>query len=81
MKQPDAKEIIIAYADMYFDVMDVNKDGVVTYEEYYDFDKSVVNMDDETIDLLFKLFDKNQDGVIDREEKRDMILKYLLTDE
>ena len=37
MSQPDAKERVKELADMTFDIIDVNKNGVISYDEYVQF--------------------------------------------
>ena len=32
-QQPDAKEIVNAYSSLVFEVMDINKDGVISFSE------------------------------------------------
>ena len=54
-------------ADAVFKIMDINKDGVISYEEFLHFHKSL-NIKQETIDELFNKADTNGDGVIDYQE-------------
>ena len=55
--------------DAIFKVMDANKDGVVSYEEFLQFHKAF-NIDQETINMVFKDTDTN--GML-------MLSKYMNT--
>ena len=77
MSQPDAKERVKELADMIFDIIDVNKNGVISYDEYVRF-LSILNASRKIIDTLFKTADTNKDGIIDRSEIRASYDKYFL---
>ena len=80
---PDAKERIKQTADMIFSVIDVNQDGVITFEELSNYGKTVALMDDDMVDLIdvYEASDLNKDGVVDPDEFRIMYEKMYLTDE
>ena len=67
VSQPDAKERVKELADMIFDVIDANKNGVISYDEFVQF-HSILNASQKIIDTLFKTADTNEDGIIDRSE-------------
>ena len=63
VSQPDAKERVKELADMIFDVIDANKNGVISYDEYVQF-HSILNASQKIIDTYFKTADTNNDGSI-----------------
>ena len=67
VSQPDAKERVKELADMVFDVIDANKNGVISYDEFVQF-HSILNASQKIIDTLFKTADTNENGIIDRSE-------------
>ena len=75
---PDAKERLQELADAGFKIMDINNDGVISYEEYLQFYKSL-NMKQETINELFKKADTNGDGVVDYQESCESFFKFFLS--
>ncbi len=77
--RPDARERLKRYADMGFDAMDINKDGVVTYDEHAKFLKATANMSDELIDQMFTETDLNKDGVLSRDESEAQVLDFVLS--
>ncbi len=76
--RPDAKERLKRYAGMVFDSMDLNKDGVISRDEYSKFHKAAANMSDETIDHFFDQTDVNKDGVISRAEEEAVVIEFVL---
>ncbi len=74
----EARERLKRYGAMIFESMDINKDGVVTRDEFTQFLKAAANMGDEAIDFLFKKTDLNKDGVISREESEAMVVEFVL---
>ena len=78
VSQPDAKECVKGFVDMFFKIMDADKDGVVSYEEFLQFYKAF-NMEEEMIDLLFSSADTNGDGVIDYKEMYDNFVKFFFS--
>ena len=78
VSQPNAKECVKGLADAVFKIMDINKDGVISYEEFLQFHKSL-NIKQETIDELFNKADTNGDGVVDYEETLGSFVKFFLS--
>ena len=78
VSQPDAKERVKELADMAFDVIDANKNGVISYDEYARF-LSILNASQKIIDTYFKTADTNKDGTIDRSEIRASYDKYFFS--
>ena len=64
VSQPDSKERVKVSVDSVFNIMDANNDGVISYEEFLQFHKSL-NIKQEAIVMLFNTADVNGDGVID----------------
>ena len=64
VSQPDSKERVKVSVDSVFNIMDANNDGVISYEEFLQFHKSL-NIKQEAIDMLFNTADVNGDVVID----------------
>ena len=75
---PDAKERVKGLADAVFKIMDINNDGVISYEEFLHFHKSL-NIKQETIDELFNKADTNGDGVVDYQETCESFIKFFLS--
>ena len=75
VSQPDAKERVKVLVDALFNIMDDNKDGLISYEEFLDFYKSF-NVPQEAIDMIFKDADANGDGVIDYSETYEISAKF-----
>ena len=65
-------------ADVGFKIMDINNDGVISYEEYLQFYKSM-NIKHETINELFNKADTNGDGVVDYQESLESFVKFFLS--
>ena len=77
--QPDARERVKAYSAMVFGIMDADKNGVVDFDEFSQFNKASANMKDEVIKGIFKNADINGDGVIQAAEFEEAIAKFLLS--
>ena len=77
--QPDVKERIKTFADSTFEVVDVNGDGLISYDELRQFGKEVGNMSDEMVDKIFSQTDINQDGVITPAENEETLFKFFLS--
>lgn len=78
--QPDARERANKYADMVFELVDVNKDGVISLDELIKFHRaSDTKVDDERTTKTFKDADTNGDGVIDKSEWEEAIAKFWLS--
>ena len=75
VSQPDSKERVKVLVDSVFNIMDANKDGVISYEEFLQFHKSL-NIEQEAIDMLFNVADVNGDGVIDYQETYESFVKF-----
>ena len=78
VSQPDAKERVKVLVDALFNIMDDNKDGLISYEEFLDFYKSF-NVPPDAIDMIFKDADANGDGVIDYSETYEISAKFYFT--
>ena len=78
VSQPDAKERVKELADMVFEVIDANKNGVISYEEYSQVYKAF-NASQEMIDTYFKAADRNGDGFIDPSETQESYMKYFFS--
>ena len=78
---PDAKERINELADITFALVDTDKNGVLSFEEIYEYGTKVLMMEEDAVRLVFEIMDLNKDGVVDLEEFRIMMLKIYLTDE
>ena len=61
--------------DAIFNIMDANKDGLISYEEFMHFYKSF-NVPQEAIDVIFKDADANGDGVIDYSGTYEIFAKF-----
>ena len=78
-QQPDAKERVNAYSGLVFEVMDINKNGVISFSEYTNFLKTAATMNDEMIKLLYDKLDVNKDGVISLSEYQNSMIKFFFT--
>ena len=76
----DAKERLHGIADMVFEVVDTDNNGELSFDEFYRFHVTSVNMTDEMIKHLFEVTDANGDGAIQRSEYRDTVVRFILTD-
>ena len=76
--EPDAKERVKVLVDAMFALMDANKDGLISYEEFFHFYKSF-NAEKEAIDMFFKDADANGDGIIDYSETYETAVKFYFT--
>lgn len=77
--QHDVKERIKTFADYTFEVIDVNGDGLISYDEMRQFGKEVGNMSDEMVDMVFRQTDINQNGVITPAENEETLFKFFLS--
>ena len=78
VSQPNAKECVKRYVDMIFKIMDADKDGVISYEEFLQFHKSL-DMEQEMIDIVFNVADTNGDRVIDYQETYESFVRFFFT--
>ena len=77
---PDAKERLKEGADLLFDLMDTNKNGVITQAETCAFGRNVLKMDKDIGQLMHKNQDLNKDGVISNNELYMMVEKFYMSD-
>ena len=78
VSQPNCKDCVKRFVDAIFKIMDTNKDGVISYEEFLQFHKSF-NIEQEMIDMLFNKADTNRDVVIDYQETHKSFVKFFFT--
>ena len=78
VSQPNAKEQVKELVDAIFKIMDADKDGVVSYEEFLQFHKAF-NIEQEMIDMVFKDTDINGDGVIDQAENYESFVNFFFS--
>ena len=76
LEKPDYKKRVNDYADLVFDVVDTDSDGVITYEEMSHFMKTSAHMSDDMVDLFFKDADISKDGKIQHWEYEVMHEKF-----
>lgn len=63
-------------ASDFFDRMDLDKDGKISFQELSIFYEAVGYTDKNLIESTFRHLDKNQDGFIEREELVDDYVRY-----
>ena len=78
VSEPDAKERVKAIMDATFKIMDATGDGIVSYEEFLQFHKSL-NVEQEVIDKFFESVDINGDGVINYRENSANFTKFFFS--
>ena len=78
VSQPDAKERVKGFIDMFFKIMDADNDGIISYEDFFQFYKSF-NVEKEMIDILFSSVDTNGDGVIDYQETYENFVNFFFS--
>ena len=77
----NAEELAHGIGDIVFYTLDEDRNGEVSYDEFYRCYKSVSNMSEEMIQYLFIKSDLNGDGAISRSEFRESFVKLFLSDE
>ena len=78
--QPDARQRVNAFAAMLFELIDVNKNGVTTFDEHLQFHKACnTKMDEELLKRIFNDADTNGDGVIQLSELEESLAKFFLS--
>ena len=78
VSQPDAEVRVKEFADNVFEIVDANKDGVISKDEYTQFYRAL-NASQEMIDGFFNTADTNGDGFINRSEIRESYVKFFFT--
>ena len=78
VSEPDAKERVKVIIDATFKLMDATGDGIVSYEEFLQFHKSL-NVEQELIDKYFESVDINGDGVINYRENSANFTKFFFS--
>ena len=78
VSQPDAEARVREFAKKIFEIVDANKDGVISKDEYTQFYRAV-NASQEMIDRAFNAADTNGDGIIDRSEIQESYFKIFFT--
>ena len=78
--QADARERVNAYGKMVFEVVDEDKNGVLSLDEFLHFHKAAAtNIQEEQIKRSFYDADTNGDGVIQLSEFQESIAKFMLS--
>ena len=78
VSQPDAKAHVREFAKKMFEIVDANKDGIISKDEFTQFYRAL-NASQEMIDRSFKAADTNEDGVIDCSELQETYVKFIFT--
>ena len=78
VSHPDAKEHVKKLVDIIFNIIDTNKDGLISYNEFFYFNKAF-DVKQDMIDMLFDAADTNGDGVIDYSETQESYIKFLFS--
>lgn len=77
--QPNARELLNAYAAVIFEVADEDKNGVISFDEFLHFHRaSNAKIDEELLKRLFKDADTNGDGVIQPEEFEESLVRSFM---
>ena len=76
--RPDARECLSAYAAMVFELMDGDKNGNVSLEEFNQFHRAM-NFNEDLIKHFFRSVDTNGDGVIQPSEVEESVVKFFLS--
>ena len=79
VSRPDARERCKRYGAMVFEAMDIDKNGVVTRDEYAKFHRAAAHMNDELIEEMFNQVDVDKDGVIRRQEEEAIVIGFVLS--
>ena len=79
VSEPDAEARVRKFAETIFDIVDANKNGVISRDEYAQFYRAV-NASQEMIDRAFDAADTNGDGIIDRSEIQESYFKFFFTE-
>ena len=79
VSQPDAEAHVRESAEKVFEIIDANKDVVITRDEYTQFYRSG-NASEQLIDRGFKASDTNGDGFIDRSELQEYYVNFFFTE-
>ena len=78
--RPDAREHVNAYATMIFQLVDADKNGVLSLDEFLQFHRaSNTRIEEDKIKRTFKDADTNGDGLIQLSEFEDSLVKFFLT--
>ena len=74
--RPDARKILEDYSDVHRDILDINKDGVISFKEYEAL-LVASNLGKEVARKFFTAMDTDGDGVISIEELSKCVLDYI----
>ena len=78
--QSDARQRVNGFAAMLFEVMDTDKNGVISFDEFMGFHKaSNTKLDEELLKGIFMDADTNRDGVIQPSELEESLAKFFLS--
>lgn len=76
---PDARERVSAFATLLFELVDTDKNGVISLDEFIEFHKaSDSRIDEELQKRVFNEADTNGDGVIQPSEWEQTMFKFYL---
>lgn len=78
--QPDARERVNAYAAVVFEVVDEDRNGVLSLNEFLQFHRaSNTKFDEELVKRIFEDADTNGDGVIQPDEFEESLVRFFLS--
>ena len=78
VSQPDAEAHVREFAKKVFEIIDANKAGVISKDEFTQFYRAL-NASQELIDRSLKVADANEDGFIDRSDLQETFVNFIFT--